>query len=219
MEENVLTKNEASKVRKVFFAYLLIALIAVVFITITSIIDDASYYDNNHEHELSCYKYSYYDDYYNDKSNGSLIEYKMNCIEAKYDNAFSYAIDRYFEFFPFGICLIILLLVPFIGFLHSAVYARRIVASKAPPVIAKEHRMRCKVCGHIFCYTDEDVANNTKNAGLAALSALGGVASILGGGTIFHTHHLKGQADRYNDKVVDYTHCPSCHSKDIVEIE
>jgi uncharacterized membrane protein len=52
MEENVLTKNEASKVRKVFFAYLLIALIAVVFITITSIIDDASYYDNNHEHDM-----------------------------------------------------------------------------------------------------------------------------------------------------------------------
>lgn len=78
-----------------------------------------------------------------------------------------------------------------------------------------EYKMKCNVCGKIFCYTDEDLKQNASNAGMAALSALGGLASTLGGGTILHTHHLQGQADRYNDKVVDYNQCPYCHSRDL----
>ena len=82
-----------------------------------------------------------------------------------------------------------------------------------------EYRMRCNVCGHIFCYNDKDISKNLKNAGVGALSAIGGLTSILGGGTIFHTHHLQGQADRYADKIVDYSRCPSCNSTDISEIK
>ena len=41
----------------------------------------------------------------------------------------------------------------------------------------------------------------------------------MGGGTIFHTHHLQGQADRYADKIVDYSRCPFCNSTDISEIK
>ena len=78
-----------------------------------------------------------------------------------------------------------------------------------------EFRKRCNVCGTIFCYTDEDLKKNTQNAGMAALNALGGLASTLGGGTIFHTHHLQGQADRHLDKVIDYDQCPNCHSRDL----
>ena len=84
---------------------------------------------------------------------------------------------------------------------------------------ASEHRMRCNVCGHIFCYTDEDVMKNTANAGMGAIAAIGGLASVLGGGSIFHTHHLQGQADRYNDKIVDYSRCPACNSTNITEIK
>ena len=78
-----------------------------------------------------------------------------------------------------------------------------------------EYKMKCNVCGKIFCYTDEDLKKNAENAGMAALSAVGSLASTLGGGTIFHTHHLDGQRDRYSDKVVDYNQCPNCHSRDI----
>ncbi|MDD6678054.1 MAG: SHOCT domain-containing protein [Firmicutes bacterium] len=84
---------------------------------------------------------------------------------------------------------------------------------------ASEHRMRCNVCGHIFCYTDEDVKKNATNATMGAISAIGGLASALGGGTIFHTHHLSGQADRYSDKVVDYNRCPACNSTNITEMK
>ena len=75
--------------------------------------------------------------------------------------------------------------------------------------------MKCNVCGKVFCYTDEDLKKNTSNAGMAALSAIGGIASALGGGTVFHTHHLQGQSDRYNDKVIDYSQCPYCHSRSL----
>lgn len=78
-----------------------------------------------------------------------------------------------------------------------------------------EYKMKCNVCGKVFCYTDEDLKKNASNAGLGALSALGSLASTLGGGTIFHTHHLQGQADRYTDKIVDYNQCPYCHSRSL----
>ena len=32
-------------------------------------------------------------------------------------------------------------------------------------------------------------------------------------------HHLQGQADRYTDKIVDFSRCPSCNSTDISEIQ
>lgn len=82
-----------------------------------------------------------------------------------------------------------------------------------------EHRMRCNVCGHIFCYTDEDLKKNTNNATMSAISAIGGLASALGGGTIFHTQYLAEQTDRHSDKVIDYSRCPSCHSNNISVIE
>lgn len=81
-----------------------------------------------------------------------------------------------------------------------------------------EHRIRCNVCGHIYCYTNKDLSQNAQNAGLGALSALGSLASVLGGGTILHTHHLQGQADHYTDKIVDFKKCPKCNSTNITEL-
>ena len=100
-------------------------------------------------------------------------------------------------------------------------YERQAVQSEGKAVNndTNEHRMRCNVCGHIFCYTDEDLRKNAGNAGMGALTAIGGLASALGGGSIFHTHHLQSQADRYADKIIDYSRCPSCHSNHISEIE
>lgn len=92
-------------------------------------------------------------------------------------------------------------------------------ARKNKAELNKEIRMKCNVCGHIFCYTKQDLKNNSSNANMAALSAVGGLASTLGGGTIFHTQHLQGQANRYSDKIVDYSRCPACHSNNITEIK
>ncbi|MDY5817775.1 MAG: DUF6273 domain-containing protein [Treponema sp.] len=81
-----------------------------------------------------------------------------------------------------------------------------------------EYRKRCQVCGKIFCYTDKDLKDNVGNAALSALSALGGLASIFGGGTIFHTAYGNRNSQYYGDKVVDYDKCPYCGSKSIADV-
>lgn len=74
-----------------------------------------------------------------------------------------------------------------------------------------EYRRRCNVCGKIYCYSDEDLSENTSNSAMAKLSAIGGIASIFGG-TRLDTYALNNQTDRYSSKVVDYNKCPSCNS-------
>lgn len=74
-----------------------------------------------------------------------------------------------------------------------------------------EFRRRCNVCGKIYCYSDQDLKNNTTNSAMAAISAVGAIASIFGG-TRLDTYALNSQGDRYSDKVVDYNKCPSCNS-------
>ena len=77
-----------------------------------------------------------------------------------------------------------------------------------------EYRMKCDVCGNIFCYTDEDLKKNEDNAKMARINALGGVFSAMGG-TPMQTHHMTGQANLHSSKIVDYTQCPHCHSRSI----
>ena len=78
-----------------------------------------------------------------------------------------------------------------------------------------EYRKKCNTCGKIFCYTDKDLRENESNAAMGALESVGSLASMLGGGTIFHTQYLTNQANRHNDKVVDYNKCPNCNSTNV----
>ncbi len=74
-----------------------------------------------------------------------------------------------------------------------------------------EFRRKCNVCGKIYCYSDKDLSDNFSNSAMAAVSAVGALASVFGG-TRLDTYALNNQGDRYSDKVVDYNRCPSCHS-------
>lgn len=78
-----------------------------------------------------------------------------------------------------------------------------------------EYRKKCNTCGKIFCYTDKDLRENESNAAMGALESVGSLASMLGGGTIFHTQYLTNQANRHNDKIVDYNKCPNCNSSNV----
>ena len=75
-----------------------------------------------------------------------------------------------------------------------------------------EYRRRCNVCGKIYCYSDQDLKENTTNSAMAAVSAIGSLAAIFGGGTRLDSYALSSRTDRYNDKVVDYNKCPNCNS-------
>jgi hypothetical protein len=80
-----------------------------------------------------------------------------------------------------------------------------------------EFRKRCRVCGKIYCYTDDDVLKNASNSMMAGVSALGGIASIFGG-TRLDTYAMSNRADQYSDKVIDFKKCPNCNSTDIEDL-
>lgn len=78
----------------------------------------------------------------------------------------------------------------------------------------QEFRMRCNVCGKIFCYTMDDLRRNVANAKSAQRSATMGVLNAIGG-TELGMHANISASDRYLDRIVDYSKCPSCHSSNV----
>lgn len=81
----------------------------------------------------------------------------------------------------------------------------------------KEHRMRCNVCGHVFCYNINDVKENEALLKQAKSSARAGVANALLG-TNFSAHAFTDKAERALDKVRDFSRCPNCNSTNLTEL-
>ena len=81
----------------------------------------------------------------------------------------------------------------------------------------RERHMRCNICGHVFCYTYSDIKANNRQAGLAVLSAVGTMASAVGG-TRYDMYEQSKNANRQSDKIKDFSRCPHCNSTNIVEI-
>lgn len=77
-----------------------------------------------------------------------------------------------------------------------------------------ETRMKCNVCGHIYCYTFEDLQRNKQLAQSAAADSLLGVGEALGG-TRLGSQVATAKADGKLNRIVDYTKCPNCHSSDV----
>ena len=79
------------------------------------------------------------------------------------------------------------------------------------------YKKRCNVCGKIICYTLEDIEENKRKARSAALSGLGGIAGALSGNYAAGATSNQTAADEL-DRIIDYTKCPSCGSRDLVDI-
>lgn len=95
--------------------------------------------------------------------------------------------------------------------------AAREAEKKAQEIAEKGYRKRCNVCGKIFCYTLEDIAENKRKARSAALSGLGGIAGALSGNYAAGATSNQSAEDQIN-RIIDYDKCPSCGSKDLVDI-
>lgn len=80
-----------------------------------------------------------------------------------------------------------------------------------------EHRMRCKVCGKIWCFTDQDLKASQSSSLVSGLAAIGTIASAFGG-TAVQQHMNYDVMERNQAKVVDYHQCPNCRSKDVSEL-
>ena len=76
------------------------------------------------------------------------------------------------------------------------------------------YKKYCNVCGHIFCYTLDDLQKNKelkKQEGLNLVSSLAGGLSghyAAGANSLQTAHDLES-------RIVDYDKCPSCGSRDI----
>ena len=81
----------------------------------------------------------------------------------------------------------------------------------------KEYHMRCKVCGNIFCYTSRDLSNNTLNEVSTLLSSGASILSAFAGSK-YDMYEQNKLSERSSNKIVDYSKCPNCNSKELEEI-
>ncbi len=88
---------------------------------------------------------------------------------------------------------------------------------KRKEIEEKGFRKRCNVCGKIICYTLEDIAENKRKARSAALSGLGGIAGALSGNYAAGATSNQSAEDQLS-RIVDYDKCPSCGSRDLVDL-
>lgn len=76
-------------------------------------------------------------------------------------------------------------------------------------------RKKCKVCGEVWCYTEEDVKANKKNAMRSASQSLSGAMT----GNLLVAQTASIAANQIGDKIIDFSKCPHCGSKDIRDLD
>lgn len=81
----------------------------------------------------------------------------------------------------------------------------------------KGFRKRCAICGKIICYTLEDLEENKRRANSAKWSSIGGIMGALSGNYAASATNTQTAEDQIG-RVVDYSKCPSCGSRDLVDI-
>lgn len=93
------------------------------------------------------------------------------------------------------------------------------VASNNPyETDSKEYRVRCNVCGHIYCFTNRDLKDNVQAAKLAKMSAVGEMAGALSGNWGAAVVNSQNANNELNN-ITDYSRCPKCNSTNITVME
>ena len=82
----------------------------------------------------------------------------------------------------------------------------------------KEHIIKCNTCGNIFCYTGADIERNKKHDSEAFWADCLGIMSGLFG-TKYDMYEQTKISQDNKDKIIDFSKCPKCNSKNIVEID
>lgn len=80
-----------------------------------------------------------------------------------------------------------------------------------------EWRMRCNVCGKVFCYTYDDLERNTTFAKAAKTYSKAAIINSLVGTQMGMYENMKLGNDAVG-RITDYSRCPHCNSSNISEI-
>ena len=90
-------------------------------------------------------------------------------------------------------------------------------SSKAADNGVFEIKMRCNVCGNVFCYTKEDLARNQRIADEVRHYRKTALVNSFGP-SLFATTHDTDKADQLQSMIVDYSKCPKCNSSNITAV-
>lgn len=88
---------------------------------------------------------------------------------------------------------------------------------KLAEIMEKGFRKRCNVCGKIICYTVEDLKKNKELQKQGLLNSMASVAGAFSGHYAASSNSLQTSYD-LDSRIIDYTKCPSCGSRDLVDI-
>ena len=80
-----------------------------------------------------------------------------------------------------------------------------------------EYRMRCNVCGKVFCYSYQDILDNQAHAKWATAHAVGSMANAVFGSAYLMNEESK-KADAETSKIRDFSKCPYCNSSSLTEL-
>ena len=89
--------------------------------------------------------------------------------------------------------------------------------AKTQEYMSKEHLIKCNVCGEVFSYSYNDLVRNLQNLKASQRENVGALLSVFSG-SLVNAQLDNAAADRYESKIVDYSHCPKCRSSDLKEI-
>lgn len=77
-----------------------------------------------------------------------------------------------------------------------------------------EIRKKCNTCGHLFCFTVDDINRNTQRANAAKMDSVLSLGQALGGAaTASAVSNISAQGQLAG--IVDYNRCPKCGSRDL----
>lgn len=83
---------------------------------------------------------------------------------------------------------------------------------------SKEYRVRCNVCGHVYCFTNQDLKDNEQAAKMAKRYAIGQATGALAGNMVSAYADGKNANNALNS-ITDYSRCPKCNSTNVSVLE
>ena len=83
---------------------------------------------------------------------------------------------------------------------------------------SKEYRIRCNVCGHVYCFTNQDLKDNEQAAKMAKRYAIGQATGALSG-NMFSAYADGQNANNALNRITDYSRCPKCNSTNVSVLE
>ena len=99
----------------------------------------------------------------------------------------------------------------------NSVNAKKVVYSNENASNSSERIKKCKICGHVFCYSAADIAKNASLELSAGFSRISQMGNALGGTSIGASLH-ESNANSYEARIMDFDVCPKCNSRELVRI-